>query len=221
MRAGRWNSPGVGESGLRERLEGYGARRRRPDWEGEEDDWLAPAGELEWLEPPPAAPGRARKPRTQPRAAPEQPRPPVAVVQRRRAVAFLVLLALAAAGIALAVVLVRGGGGGEATTSAPEAAPATTTAPQATTPTAPPKPAAPAFSLPAGVTKLSEGDTGDAVKALQRALAKLGYDPGPADGDFGPRTTAAVGEFQQAQGLARDGVVGEKTVAKLNAALAP
>ncbi|MGC4115173.1 MAG: peptidoglycan-binding domain-containing protein [Myxococcales bacterium] len=47
-------------------------------------------------------------------------------------------------------------------------------------------------------------------------MKNAGYDPGAADGVFGPRTKAAVTAFQQAKGLGVDGIVGPKT----NAALA-
>lgn len=53
---------------------------------------------------------------------------------------------------------------------------------------------------PAGVG-LGPGDSGPAVRALQRRLAAAGYDPGPADGRFGARTAAALKDFQRAQGL--------------------
>ena len=46
---------------------------------------------------------------------------------------------------------------------------------------------------------------------LQRRLAGKGYAPGPADGVFGPRTLAAVEQFQKAVGLEPDGIVGPKT----------
>lgn len=52
---------------------------------------------------------------------------------------------------------------------------------------------------------LSQGDQGALVRAVQK---KLGV---PADGVFGPRTHAAVTAFQQAHGLAGDGVVGVQT----------
>jgi peptidoglycan hydrolase-like protein with peptidoglycan-binding domain len=56
--------------------------------------------------------------------------------------------------------------------------------------------------------------------ALQKALTKLGYTPGTADGKFGSATTQAVIAFQKAKGLPEDGVAGAKTLAAVNAALA-
>ena len=43
------------------------------------------------------------------------------------------------------------------------------------------------------------------VAEMQTNLARLGYDPGPIDGQFGPRTSAAIREYQQDHGLAPDG----------------
>lgn len=43
------------------------------------------------------------------------------------------------------------------------------------------------------------------IRAVQRALAGLGYDPGPFDGVIGPRTRAAIRSFQAASGLTVDG----------------
>lgn len=55
---------------------------------------------------------------------------------------------------------------------------------------------------------------------IQTALARLGYDPGPLDGLRGKRTTKAVLAFQGAEGLDADGIVGPKTAAALQRALA-
>ena len=67
---------------------------------------------------------------------------------------------------------------------------------------------------------LRTGDTGDGVKQVQTAVGKLGFDPGPVDGVYGSQTVRAVAAFQEANGLANDGIVGADTAAKMNAALA-
>jgi Putative peptidoglycan binding domain len=98
-------------------------------------------------------------------------------------------------------------------------------APPVTTPTAPvtvtvSTPATTAASTtPAPAQTLSPGDTGEQVKVLQRALTSLGYPPGKADGNYGPSTQSAVEQFQAANGLAADGVVGQQTLAALQQAL--
>lgn len=56
---------------------------------------------------------------------------------------------------------------------------------------------------------LKKGSKGDEVKTLQRLLSVT------IDGDFGPKTEAAVKEFQRTHGLATDGIVGAKTWAAL------
>ncbi len=56
--------------------------------------------------------------------------------------------------------------------------------------------------------------TGPDVRAVQRQLADLGYGV-VVDGSFGPKTAQAVKEFQQAHGLAADGLVGAATRAAL------
>lgn len=50
---------------------------------------------------------------------------------------------------------------------------------------------------------------------IQRRLTSLGYDPGPVDGETGPKTRDAIKQFQRARGLAADGVAGPKTLAAL------
>jgi peptidoglycan hydrolase-like protein with peptidoglycan-binding domain/DNA invertase Pin-like site-specific DNA recombinase len=58
-----------------------------------------------------------------------------------------------------------------------------------------------------------------AVRDVQRALRRLGWQPGPVDGLYGPRTKAAVIRYQTAAGLAADGVVGAGTRQALTNAL--
>jgi peptidoglycan hydrolase-like protein with peptidoglycan-binding domain len=55
---------------------------------------------------------------------------------------------------------------------------------------------------------LRRGSKGDLVKTLQ---AKLGFSGKDVDGDFGRKTEAKVKEFQKANGLTADGIVGAKT----------
>ena len=46
---------------------------------------------------------------------------------------------------------------------------------------------------------------------IQLALKRAGFDPGPIDGVYGPKTTEAVRAFQKANGLAADGAAGPLT----------
>lgn len=62
---------------------------------------------------------------------------------------------------------------------------------------------------------LSKGSKGGGVTTVQRLLIIMGYNPGTADGDFGPKTEAAVKEYQARNGLTADGVVGKLTWEKL------
>jgi peptidoglycan hydrolase-like protein with peptidoglycan-binding domain len=78
----------------------------------------------------------------------------------------------------------------------------------------------------AGASSVPEGDESDGaapesppvdpvraeqVKALQRQLGVLGFDPSPVDGRYGPRTTDAVKHLQEVSGLEPDGIVGPLT----------
>ncbi len=53
------------------------------------------------------------------------------------------------------------------------------------------------------------GDKGQDVKELQAALKGKGFNPGSVDGDFGPKTKAALQAFQKSKGLAGTGVIPE------------
>ncbi|UOQ86388.1 peptidoglycan-binding protein [Gracilibacillus salinarum] len=65
---------------------------------------------------------------------------------------------------------------------------------------------------------LESGDSGSAVRKLQRDLIKLGFSLPKfgADGVFGQETESAVRSFQSAEHLAVDGIVGPNTNAKLD-----
>jgi hypothetical protein len=218
------------------------------DWLGEisDDDWDEGATEpAEFRRAVPAEQGHAgreedvwREPAAD-RTIAEDHR---AIVVWRRRVAGLAFVGVLALAVVVGVLLLRGGedpsgapvGDAVDTTATPtetgEAStpttPSTTTTPSSTTPDAA------AFSLPEG-TKLQSEDADPAVvsdlevitdpeviTALQQALVSAGYDPGEADGTFGPRTEAAVVAFQQDNGLAPDGIVGPETASALNAAVA-
>lgn len=62
---------------------------------------------------------------------------------------------------------------------------------------------------------LRQGSKGDDVKALQNLLNQNGYNL-VVDGSFGPKTAAAVKDYQQKNGLTVDGIVGTKTWGALN-----
>jgi peptidoglycan hydrolase-like protein with peptidoglycan-binding domain len=64
--------------------------------------------------------------------------------------------------------------------------------------------------------RLARGLTGSAVSALQKGLLTFGgansaTDPGPIDGNFGPRTESAVRAYQTQQNIGVDGIVGDQT----------
>ncbi|MFF3772017.1 glycoside hydrolase domain-containing protein [Streptomyces sp. NPDC002232] len=58
---------------------------------------------------------------------------------------------------------------------------------------------------------VQSGSTGEQVAAAQCLLTTAGYDPGAADGAYGPSTTTAAGQFQSSRGLTADGVIGPRT----------
>ena len=122
----------------------------------------------------------------------------------------------AATGIALAGAGVFGVlSGAQAATAAPAPAPAahkaTTAAPQ-TTQVSVERATAPTLTF---TSKLRFGSTGANVSELQSALNAKGASLA-VDGKFGPRTLAAVKDFQASSGIAVDGVVGPETRGAMN-----
>ena len=66
------------------------------------------------------------------------------------------------------------------------------------------------------IVVVASGSTGDAVRGVQEEFRfrDLSGEPGrglAVDGIFGPKTEAAVRDFQQALGITVDGIVGPQT----------
>ena len=57
-----------------------------------------------------------------------------------------------------------------------------------------------------------KGYSGKETLIIQNNLKMLGYDPKAIDCEFGENTEIAVKEFQEANGLASDGIVGDRTL---------
>lgn len=62
---------------------------------------------------------------------------------------------------------------------------------------------------------LKRGSYGQDVVELQNALKLCGFSAGTSDGDFGPKTEAALKLFQSTKNLTIDGVFGSNTRAEL------
>lgn len=144
-------------------------------------------------------------------------------------------------GIVVMAVLAGGCDGGPDATAAPPPSPVTTSqavpsptaspaAPKATRTTSTTPSTAPSATPSASPSrkpsagddgKLSRGESGPEVVALQRRLAELGYWIGPIDGEYGPLTVQAVYALQKAAGISRDGTVGPKTRKALDAGVRP
>jgi peptidoglycan hydrolase-like protein with peptidoglycan-binding domain len=74
----------------------------------------------------------------------------------------------------------------------------------------------PPLRVPPGLYGLASPHmTGPVVLAIQDALAHIGFDPGPLDGDFGSMTHSAVASLQAEKHLELDGLVGKNTAGAL------
>jgi peptidoglycan hydrolase-like protein with peptidoglycan-binding domain len=133
-------------------------------------------------------------------------RPPFASDSTRKALAIGgILLVLLLVSLALAGVFSGSSKHSTAGTTTVRTTSSTTKTPAAQPPT----------------TTVKPGDRGAQVRALQRALAQLGYSTGTIDGYYGPATKIAVSKFQQAHQLTADGIVGPATLTALRRATAP
>ena len=63
---------------------------------------------------------------------------------------------------------------------------------------------------------LGKGSSGDGVKRLQERLLEFGFYQGDITSNFDEETEASVKAFQDADGLAADGIVGVMTLHALN-----
>lgn len=111
-----------------------------------------------------------------------------------------------------AVIVEPPGSSAPATTAA-----ATTTTAAAVEATRPaPTTVPPPVTIPDERRVLRAQDENDDVARMQRRLTEVGFSVGPADGQYGDVTLAAVLAFQRSQGLQTDGVVGAYTWAALD-----
>lgn len=68
----------------------------------------------------------------------------------------------------------------------------------------------------ADLVSIGKRRTNKEIKAIQKRLKGLGFDPGPVDGQLGEATRTALGRFQIDQGLAVSCQLDEATVQKLD-----
>src|SRR5438105_11083663 len=66
--------------------------------------------------------------------------------------------------------------------------------------------------------RMSSMGNGQDVRAAQEALKSKGFDPGELDGRMGPRTKAAISEFQRSAGLRETGRFDQATRSQLGVA---
>jgi murein L,D-transpeptidase YcbB/YkuD len=73
---------------------------------------------------------------------------------------------------------------------------------------------------PSPSSSSSSSYTKPSKREIQQALKNSGFYQGSVDGKIGPKTRDAVKQFQQANGLKADGIVGRQTWSKLEPYLA-
>jgi|SRR5215470_10103354 len=70
-------------------------------------------------------------------------------------------------------------------------------------------------STHSGKGGMAKGGSAEQVRAVQQALKDKGHDPGEVDGKMGPKTQAALRDFQSKEGLKSSGRLDGETMAKL------
>ena len=68
---------------------------------------------------------------------------------------------------------------------------------------------------PVGAAAATGFDDGPSIAFAQHALTKLGFDPGIADGKFGPKTSGAVKAYESANGLPVTGEISRALLIRL------
>lgn len=71
----------------------------------------------------------------------------------------------------------------------------------------------------AGAT--SSGDYSGLIRQVQEKLNALGFDPGPANGDWNEKTQAALAQFQLSVPMPAGGQLDDPTLAELGVERAP
>ena len=71
------------------------------------------------------------------------------------------------------------------------------------------------WNLRIGALNPIEETSDDGISGVQARLRNLGVDPGPIDGELGPRTREAICVFEALHGLEITGECGEATIRKL------
>ena len=69
--------------------------------------------------------------------------------------------------------------------------------------------------MKSGKGGMAHGGNMEQVRAVQQALKDKGHDPGEIDGKMGPKTQAALRDYQSKEGLKATGRLDSETMAKL------
>ena len=83
-----------------------------------------------------------------------------------------------------------------------------------------PAPASGASSSPSATSSSTTSSSAPLVMTIQTLLTRLGYDPGPINGEVGLRTNIAIAAFQKSLGERGDGLPSEGVRAKLEKVVA-